>query len=98
MTTTARGYGAPHQAERRAAAKHHNPADPCARCGHPLGPMGPWLHYDHDDTRTGYLGFSHGDNPCPMCGHRCNKRAGAIRKQQLAKGAVPQAFARADRW
>ncbi len=62
----------------------HHPSDPCARCGHALGPMGSHLHYDHDDrdpTRTTYLGFSHGRSPCPECGAKCNElaasRAGA---------------------
>ena len=60
-------YGTQHAKARQAAAARHHPADPCARCGHPLGPMGRWLHYDHAEDGT-YLGFSHGS---------CNKRAGA---------------------
>ncbi|MDP9459611.1 MAG: hypothetical protein M3Q22_04920 [Actinomycetota bacterium] len=38
--------------------------------------MGPWLHYDHNRTRTGYLGFAHGA-ACPYCRKRCNVVAGA---------------------
>ena len=34
------------------------------------------LHYDHNDTNTGYLGFSHG-NPC-------NLRAGASKGARVA--------------
>ena len=30
--------------------------------------MGRWLHYDHNRTRDGYLGFAHA---------RCNVKAGA---------------------
>lgn len=66
--TTARGYGTEHINARKAAAARHQPSDPCSRCGRPLGPMGPWLHYDHNAQRTGYLGFAHAT---------CNKRAGA---------------------
>lgn len=77
-TTKARGYDAEHRKARKAAAALHSAADPCARCGHALGPMGPWLHYDHNDARDGYLGFSHGSEPCAICNRRCNVRAGAI--------------------
>lgn len=68
-------YGAQHQAERRARAAGHQPTDPCVRCGHPLGPMGPHLHLDHAE-HGGYLGFSHGGR-CPICRKRCNVSAGA---------------------
>lgn len=61
-------YGSQHMKARKAAAAQHNPADPCTRCGRPLGLMGPWLHYDHNRTRTGYLGFAHAT---------CNRKAGA---------------------
>lgn len=67
LTTSQRGYGTNHVQARKAAAKRHRPTDPCCRCGQPLGPMGPWLHYDHNAQRTGYLGFAH---------RRCNERAG----------------------
>lgn len=67
-STTARGYGSDHAKARKAAAATHQPTDPCTRCGKPLGPMGPWLHYDHNAQRTGYLGFAHSS---------CNRQAGA---------------------
>lgn len=57
-----------HRKARAEWAKRHHPADPCARCRRPLGPMGPWLHLDHNHARDGYLGFSHG---------KCNTSAGA---------------------
>jgi predicted nucleic acid-binding Zn ribbon protein len=63
-----RKYGTAHAKARAAAAARHQPTDLCVRCGHPLGPMGPGLHYDHNRTGDGYLGFSHA---------RCNVRAGA---------------------
>jgi hypothetical protein len=67
-SATARGYGYDHTKARRALAAKHQPTDPCVRCGRPLGPMGRWLHLDHNRTRTGYLGFSHST---------CNRTAGA---------------------
>jgi hypothetical protein len=60
-------HDAAHDKARAAAAAMHHPSDPCVRCGRPLGPMGPALHYDHHDTdKTRYLGFSH---------RACNLRA-----------------------
>lgn len=87
---TSRGerYDRRHQIAREAAARRHTPDDPCARCWHPLGPMGPHLHYDHDE-HGGYLGFSHGTEPCPVCGQKCNLRAGAI-KGNAIHAAVPR--------
>ena len=94
-SSTARGYGKLHREAREAYAQVHRVTDPCVRCGHPLGPMGPWLHLDHNSARTGYLGFSHGSYPCPWCGRRCNLRAGAQagrRKQRKIRRVV------VDRW
>lgn len=64
-----RGTGHEHRKARAAAALHHDPSHLCCRCGRALGPMGPWLHYDHNRDRTGYLGFAHA---------RCNVSAGAV--------------------
>ncbi len=69
-------YGWAHAKARAEAAKRHHPDDPCTRCRHPLGPMGPGLHLDHAFDRRSYLGFAHGA-PCPWCGKRCNQQAGA---------------------
>ena len=79
-----RKYGlAKHRNERSDWARRHQPDDPCTRCGHPLGPMGPWLHLDHDDVLTDQVnGFAHGD-PCPWCGVRCNVSAGARKARAL---------------
>ena len=69
-STKARGYGQAHTDERKRRAKYHHPDDPCSRCGKSLGPIGPWLHLDHDDhDRNQYLGFSHAG---------CNTQAGAV--------------------
>jgi hypothetical protein len=94
-----RGYGTAHSKARAAAALRHQPSDPCARCGHALGPMGPWLHWDHNDQRTGYLGFSHGRRRCPYCGRKCNIRAGAIKGARVRnRRARIRKIITADRW
>jgi hypothetical protein len=57
--TTARGYGAAHQAERERRLARYKPGDICAHGGEPL--MWPreiarrWLDLPHNATRTGYL-------------------------------------------
>ena len=85
--TTARGYGSAHIKARAMAAAKHQPTDPCVRCGKALGPMGPWLHYDHNAARTAYLGFAHAS---------CNRRAGARvgQKRQQAKQAMTTTYRR----
>ena len=71
-------YGSDWQKTREQWAARHHPSDPCYRCRHPLGPMSRHLHLDHDDIdRSIIRGFSHGDEPCPYCGVRCNLSAGA---------------------
>lgn len=83
-SSAARGYGIEHVRARKAAAARHQAMDPCVRCGRPLGPMGSWLHYDHNDDRTGYLGFAHA---------RCNRREGARqgrRAQVLRASRTPR--------
>jgi hypothetical protein len=85
------GHGHEHTKARKLWAAQHHPADPCYRCGHPLGPMGPGLHLDHDDhDKRIYRGFSHG-SPCPTCGVRCNLsaagRLGRTRQQAERLGA-----------
>lgn len=88
-TTSQRDYGSAHQKARAAAAARHHPTDPCARCGHALGPMGPWLHLDHTADRSAYLGFSHGSIPCPVCKRKCNLRAGAQEGKARQSGTRP---------
>jgi hypothetical protein len=78
-STTDRGYGSTHAKARKAAALRHQPTDPCTRCGRPLGPMGPWLHYDHTERRDGYLGFAHAS---------CNRKAGARKGQRMSSGGA----------
>lgn len=69
-------YGPAHTKARADAARHHHPDDPCTRCGHPLGPMGPGLHYDHTDDGQAYAGFAHA-----TCNVRAGARAGRARQQ-----------------
>lgn len=60
MSTTARGYGAPHQRLRERWARQVDRGEvQCARCGRQIKPGTPWQldHADYD--RTQYLGPSH---------------------------------------
>ncbi len=72
-STTARGYGAAHQAERaKWAPLVAQEIIACARCLRLILAGQPW-DLDHDGTRTGYLGPSH---------RKCNRRAGAVRSNK----------------
>lgn len=72
-TTTQRGYGAPHQAERKRRLAQYKPGDPCAHCGQPITywPLRiarRYLDLPHMPGKTGYL---------PGLAHRaCNRRDG----------------------
>jgi hypothetical protein len=72
--TTKGGWGSKHQKLRKQLLPQAY-GKPCVRCGQP---MQPWqeLHLDHNDDRTGWLGFSH---------KSCNLRAAArkVRAIQL---------------
>jgi hypothetical protein len=66
---------------RRALLAVYDPADPCARCGRPLGPVPQLLDLGHTDDRAGYSGLEH---------RRCNRAAGArlgnTRRRQRERG------------
>ena len=65
-STAQRGYGAAHQAKRRALAPSvASGSMKCSRCGELIQPDEPW-DLDHADSRLGYLGPSHS---------RCNRAA-----------------------
>jgi hypothetical protein len=81
-STTQRGYGHDHQAERERRLAAYRPGDPCAHCGRPITWPLPLttlarqrIHLPHNATRTGYLpGLSHA---------ACNLRDGAVRGNQM---------------
>jgi len=82
LTTHQRGYGAPHQQERKRWARllQQKGALPCARgtspnCIQLIRPTDTW-HLDHSDDRTRYLG--------PSC-VPCNTRAGALKGNRSPK-------------
>lgn len=67
-STTARGYGAAHRAERDRWARVVNAgAANCSRCGHAIVPGQLW-DLDHAPDRQTYLGPAH---------RYCNRSAGA---------------------
>ena len=68
----ARGYGADHR-KLRAKLLPQAYGTPCVRCGRPML-RGQELHFDHNDDRTGYLGFSH---------RACNIRAAARKAKRI---------------
>jgi hypothetical protein len=80
-STTARGYGAKHQAERKRWAKELARLGvlPCARCGEPIHDGDEW-DLGHTDDRTGYTGPEHSG--------RCNRADGGRRRH------APRAHAR----
>lgn len=72
-------YGKGWAQTRAAWAARHDPADLCTRCRRPLGPMGRWLHLDHNDWTGTVDGFAHA---------RCNVSAGGRlgrQRQRLAR-------------
>lgn len=72
-STTARGYGARHQAIRRQLLPRAI-GTPCSRCGQPMLAGQP-LHLDHSDDRKSYIGFSHAE---------CNTRAAGYKSTHSA--------------
>lgn len=76
-STTARGYGADHRAERARWAPLVAAGNAtCWRCGHPIAPHAPW-DLGHDDwDRTRYRGPEH---------RRCNRTAAARKGNRLRR-------------
>jgi hypothetical protein len=70
--TTKGGWGNQHQKLRKALLPSAY-GTPCARCGLPMLP-GQKLHLDHNDDRTGWIGFSHA---------ACNVRAAAKKARAI---------------
>jgi hypothetical protein len=85
-STSARGYGSRHQAER----KRWEPVvesgyTVCVRCGFPIVPGTRW-HLDHRDDALGYLGVSHAR--CNL--HAAAKKGNVIMRARKAVGQVEQ--------
>lgn len=97
-STTARGYGRPHQAERKRRLAAYKPGDPCAHCGQPmtywpLSVARRYLDLPHTADRSGYL---------PGLAHRyCNRRDGQRVTTAILhakRGTVARAWAQARQW
>ena len=99
-TTTQRGYGAPHAAERERRLLRYRPGDLCAHCRRPitwplpLTPHARWrIHLPHNADRTGYLpGLAHA---------ACNLRDGQARTTAILnarRGTVTRTWAQARQW
>ena len=81
-TTTQRGLGSAHQADKRRLLAAHRDGDLCLRC---LRPMYRWQSLDRDHVVDRALGG--GDGPALLSHASCNRSAGAragnlARKQQ----------------
>lgn len=91
-TTTQRGYGSQHQAERKRRLATYRPGDPCAVGGEPLAyhprTAARWLDLAHDHARGGYL-------PGLSC-RRHNRAEGATRGNRMRGTAARWRTAR--RW
>jgi hypothetical protein len=89
-STTARGYGSVHQAER----KRWEPVVEagyavCVRCRLPILPGSRW-HLDHRDDKLGYLGVSHAGCNLRAAGKRGNlllRARRALEQQQAGRVA-----------
>ena len=94
-STTSRGYGAAHQAERERRLRQYKQGDPCAHCGAPITwwPVSVARHYldlPHNATRTGYL---------PGLAHRyCNRKDGAVRGNRMRRGTRTPRRSAYTRW
>jgi hypothetical protein len=87
-STTARGYGGRHQAERKRWAPLVAAGDvACARCGLPIAPGMAW-DLGHTEDRNGWTGPEH---------MACNRIAGA-RKGTLRAEAKRRLRKRLRRW
>jgi hypothetical protein len=97
-TTTQRGYGAPHQAERERRLNRYRPGDKCAHCHQPMTwwplPVARrYIDLPHTADRTGYL---------PGLAHRyCNRRDGQRITTTILhakRGTAPRPWAQARQW
>lgn len=92
-TTTQRGYGSQHQAERERRLQRYRPGDICPHCGQrmhywPLDIARRYLDLPHNADRTGYL---------PGLAHRHCNRADGARTGNRMRGQARQ-WTAARRW
>jgi hypothetical protein len=87
-STTARGYGSPHQGERRRRAVRYRPGDICAIGGERMFLPVAYLDLAHDHVNGGYL-------PGLAC-RRHNRGEGASRGNRMRAPAYGWATSR--RW
>jgi hypothetical protein len=86
-STSARGYGSRHQAERRRwELLVEAGVVSCVRCGRPIAAGARW-HLDHEDDGLHYRGPAHAI---------CNPRAAAKRGNELMRAAYAQPFKEAS--
>jgi hypothetical protein len=94
-TTTQRGYGAAHQAERARRLKRYRPGDVCPHCGQamtywPLTVARRYLDLPHNADRSGYL---------PGLAHRkCNRADGQRIATAIRYGKVTRTWRTSRQW
>lgn len=86
-SAAARGYGAEHQRTRKQLLPSAY-GQLCTRCHKPLL-EGQKLDLDHNDDRTGYLGFAH---------QRCNRAAGARKTNAIRRAKSAARVPKDSRW
>lgn len=90
-TSTQRGLGGDHQADKKRLAALHRDGDPCWRCGQP---MYKWQALDRDHIVDRALGGTTG--PAVLAHASCNRAAGARLGNQLRPLNTPRAGAGRD--
>jgi hypothetical protein len=97
-STTARGYGSPHQAERERRLLRYRPGDICPHCGQPilywpLPVARRYIDLPHAPGKAGYL---------PGLAHRsCNRRDGQRMTTAILnarQGTAPRAWQASRQW
>lgn len=81
-TTTQRGLGAPHQADKRRLKREMRPGQPCPRCGQPM-----WPHQALDRGHAIPRALGGVNSPGRLEHASCNRSAGAAM-------ATPMRYAR----
>lgn len=81
-------YDGEHQAVRRALLAVASPADPCWRCGRPLGPYPELLDLGHRDDGPGWAGLEH-----RTCSRAAGARKGNARRRARRRRIMDKASA-----